>query len=185
MNVQLTIKNDLIFLRSIPKYPKYESCFEIRIPYHIYHLIYIIVFESLALVLIFNKVIFLSSRTIYIYICICLYMHMHIYVKRELKLSDSWLFWNMHYWTFNLWWKWQSSLTRRLTRNVIIASKKQNFNLLLNLRFKINWEDANEIVYRLIRSFKFYFPSHRILFPSSVYVGRKFWCVVIMNIIET
>ena len=175
MNVQLTIKNDLILLRSFPKYPKYESCFEIRIYYHIYPLIYIIVFESLALVLIFNK----PAQYIY------LYMHMHIYVKSELKLSDSWLFWNMHYWTFNLWWKWQSSLTRRLTRNVIIASKKQNFNLLLNLRFKINWEDANEIVYRLIRSFKFYFPSHRILFPSSVYVGRKFWCVVIMNIIET
>ena len=90
MNVQLTIKNDLIFLRSIPKYPKYESCLEFRTYYHIYHLIYIIVFESLALVLIFNKVIFLSSRTIYM--CICLYMHMHIYVKRELKLSDSWLF---------------------------------------------------------------------------------------------
>lgn len=177
MNVQLTIKNDLIFLRSFPKYPKYESCFEIRIYYHIYPLIYIIVFESLSLVLIFYRT--------YICIYLYLYMHMHIYVKSVFELSDSWLFWNMHYWTFNLWWKWQSSLTRRLTRNVIIASKKQNFNLLLNLRFKINWEDANEIVYRLIRSFKFYFPSHRILFPSSVYVGRKFWCVVIMNIIET
>ena len=177
MNVQLTIKNDLIFLRSIPKYPKYESCLEFRTYYHIYHLIYIIVFESLSLVLIFYRT--------YICIYLYLYMHMHIYVKSVFELSDSWLFWNMHYWTFNLWWKWQSSLTRRLTRNVIIASKKQNFNLLLNLRFKINWEDANEIVYRLIRSFKFYFPSHRILFPSSVYVGRKFWCVVIMNIIET
>ena len=100
-------------------------------------------------------IIIIGINWTYICIYLYLYMHMHIYVKSVFELSDSWLFWNMHYWTFNLWWKWQSSLTRRLTRNVIIASKKQNFNLLLNLRFKINWEDANEIVYRLIRSFKF------------------------------